>query len=331
MRNALPKMTEVRLAQYVMGTLVEITVFPLYGEDHARAAAARALREFERIEKLFSRFDPSSELSRVNGNAADHWVAVSDEFFALTARGLQYSRHSTGAFSITLQPLVSLWERSAETGRLPSYRRIDSMLDLCDPAGVVLDAPRRSIRFKVPGMSLNFDGLAKGYAVDRARAILAEEGFICAMINAGSSSIAVVYSDSPWRLAVRHPSDSGRSVAWLLIDRPALSTSGTGQRGFAIANGWYSHIIDPSSGMPVTQPTSATAFGDYAELLEVASKLMLLRGCDKGLAVCENLGWNVDGLTVALNTCDNALAIQHPDNLAVQLEPAYDTHSACVH
>lgn len=330
MRNALPEMTEVRLAQYVMGTVVEIMLFPLCGEDHARDAAARALREFERIETVFSRFDPSSELSRVNSQAADHWVAVSDDFFTLTARGLQYSRHSARAFSITLQPLVRLWERAAETGRLPRQRVIASMLDLCDPAGVVLDAARRSIRFKFPGMSLNFDGLAKGYAVDRARAILAGQGFTRALVDAGSSSIAAICSDSLWHPTIRHPGDSGRVVARVLLDRPALSTSGTGERGFTIGEHWYSHVIDPSSGLPVEQLASATAVGEYAELMEVASKLLLLRGCEKGLTFCENLGWTIDGLTVTLNA-GNTLAIQHPVSLAVEIEPKYDTHSTCVH
>lgn len=325
-------MTDVRLAQYVMGTIVEITVFPVCGEEHAREAAARALREFERIERIFSRFDPTSELSRVNSQAAIHPVTVSEEFFALTERGLQYSHHSAGAFSITLQPLVRLWERSAEAERLPSQRQIDSALVLCRPDRVILDAARRSVRFAVPGMSLNFDGLAKGYAVDRAHAILAERGFSRAMINAGSSSIAVLYSEtSRWRVAVRHPIESGRSVARLLVDHPALSTSGTGERGFTIQDHWFSHVIDPSSGLPLEGLASSTALGDHAELMEVASKLLLLRGCERGLAVCENLGWTADGVTVRQTAQCDELAIHYPDNLSLEIEPQYDTNTARAH
>ena len=334
MRNAVPEMTEVRLAQYVMGTVVEVTLFPVCGEEHARDAAACALREFERIERVFSRFDPSSELARVNRQAAIRPVTVSIEFFALTARGLQYSRHVAGAFSITLQPLVRLWEHSAEVERLPSDRQIDSALALCHPDCVILDAARRSVRFAVPGMSLIFDGLAKGYATDRARAILLERGFTRAMINAGSSSIAVLspaVDPSPWRLAVRHPADSDLSVGRLWLDRPALSTSGTGERGFTIAGRWFSHLIDPSSGLPVEQLASATAVGEYAELLEVASKLLLLRGCEKGLRVCDRFGWTVDAVTVRQTTARDQLVIQHPDSVSMEIDQEYDTHPACIH
>ncbi len=334
MRNAVPEITEVRLAQYVMGTVVEVTVFPVCGEGHARDAAARALREFEEIDRVFSRFDPSSELARVNRHAAIRPVSVSDEFFALTARGLQYSHHAAGAFSITLQPLVRLWERSAAAGRLPSDKQIDSARCLCYPDGVVLDAARQSIRFAVPGMSLNFDGLAKGYATDRARAILSEQGFAQAMVTAGSSSIAVLNSAGEtrlWRLALRHPANSDRSVARLCLDRPALSTSGTGERGFTIAGRWLSHLIDPSSGLPVEQLASATAVGEYAELLEVASKLLLLRGCETGLRVCDHLGWTVDAVTLRQATAPDQLVIQHPDSLPIDIEPEYDTNPACAH
>ena len=334
MRNAVPEMTEVRLVQYVMGTVVEVTLFPVCGEEHARDAAARALREFERIERVFSRFDPSSELARVNRRSSIRPVSVSDEFFALTARGLQYSRHAAGAFSIAIQPLVRIWERSAAAGRLPSDKQINSALALCHPDGVVLDAARQCIRFAVPGMSLNFDGLAKGYATDRARTILSEQGFTQAMIDAGSSSIAVLSPaghTSVWHLGLRHPADSERSVARLSLDRPALSTSGTGERGFTIAGRWFSHLIDPSSGFPVEELASATAVGDYAELLEVASKLLLLRGCEEGLRVCDHLGWTIDAITLRQATASDQLVIQHPDSLPIDIEPEYDTNPACAH
>jgi thiamine biosynthesis lipoprotein len=315
-----------------MGTVVEVTLSPISGEEHARLAAARALREFERIEAVFSRFDPSSELSLVNRQASWRPVMASDEFFSLAQRGLQYSRFSAGAFSVTLQPLVGLWESYAEAGRHPGHKQIDTALSLCDPGGIILDGARHSIHFAVPGMTLNFDGLAKGYAVDCARRVLLEEGFTDGMINAGSSSIAVLDTDgsSPTCLAVRHPGAAFRSVARLVLDRPALSTSGTGERGFTVAGRWFSHLIDPSTGLPMRRLASATAVGEYAELMEVASKILLLRGCKKGLTVCENLGWVADGLTVT-ETHGGILAIEHPDSLPIEIEPEYDTHPACLH
>lgn len=333
MRNAISKVTEVRLAQYVMGTVVEVVVTPICSEEHAHDAAASALHEFERIEGLFSRFDPWSELSRVNRNAAHQPIVVSDEFFALTARGLQYSRHSAGAFSITLQPLISLWERASEEGRTPRQKEIDSALSLCTPDSVILDATRRTIRFARPGVSLNFDGLAKGYATDVARAVLEERGFTRALINAGSSSLACLYPESArslCRVLIRHPGDPRRCVAQLVIDSRALSTSGTGEREFKIWGRRFSHVIDPSSGWPIEGLASATGLGEYAELLEVASKVLLLRGCEKGERVFARLGWTVDAVALK-QTADDELRIRHSSNLSIDIGPEYDADSTCVH
>jgi thiamine biosynthesis lipoprotein len=332
MRNAVQEVTEVRLAQYVMGTVVEIMVNPVRGEEDARRAAASALHELERIERVFSRFDAASELSRVNREASIRPVMVSEEFFALTARGLEYSRHSAGAFSITLEPLVRLWESSAAAGGLPNQRQIDLALTRCDPHEVILDAKGSTVRFSSAGAGLNFDGLAKGYAADRAREILVQKGFSRAMINAGSSSIAVIRPDSdvsPWHVALRHPSARDRFVARLALDYIAMSTSGTGERGFRIQNQRFSHVIDPNSGLPVEESGSATALGDYAELMEVASKVLLLRGCRKGLRICERFGWCSDGVTVRETARDGELAMEYPENLWIEIAPGYDANAAC--
>jgi thiamine biosynthesis lipoprotein ApbE len=124
--------------------------------------------------------------------------------------------------------------------------------------------------------------------------------------------------------------NASRSIARLAFDGPALSTSGTGERGFTVGGRWCSHVIDPSTGMPMRKTASATVIGEYAELMEVASKILLLRGCKKGLAICESLGWVADGLTVT-ETHGGLLAVEHPDGLFIEMEPYHDTHPACIH
>jgi thiamine biosynthesis lipoprotein len=315
-------MKEVRLAQYVMGTIVEVTVSAERGEANARDAAACALCEFECIERIFSRYDPASELSRVNALAASEATPVSDAFYALTTRGLEYSRHSAGAFSITLQPLIALWERASETGRMPDVNQIEAALWLAAPERVIHDAARRTIRFAEKGTSFNLDGLAKGYASDRARAVLLEHGSAHATINAGSSSISVLQpeeNETPWRLLVAHPHQAARSVAGVWLNQPAVSTSGTGGRGFTLGRHWFSHVLDPLTGLPLEELASATALGEYAEILEVASKILLLRGCAEGLRVCDRLGWSVEGLTVRQQASGHLLAIEYPQDLPLEV------------
>jgi len=84
----------------------------------------QALERFESLEKKFSRFDPESELSKVNSQAATKAVQVSAEFFELISYGIEYSQKSGGAFSIALAPLIRLWIRCAAEKRFPTARQI---------------------------------------------------------------------------------------------------------------------------------------------------------------------------------------------------------------
>ena len=331
MRNTLPPITEdVRLAQYVMGTVVEVVVSPIAGADHARDAAMAALCEFERIEGIFSRFDSRSELCRVNRLAAEREVSVSEEFVALLSRGLQYARHCAAAFSICLQPLVDLWEKSSRSGIRPAPCELEKAMFLSRPERVMLDETRRTVRFSNPGVGLNFDGLAKGYAVDRARGVLSSYGITRGMINAGSSSIALLQppGNSACVLGVRHPVNGRACAARFVLKHPAVSTSATNERGGVIGGRWHSHVIDPASGCPIRELVSATVAGEFAELMEVASKMVLLRGCRQGLETCDRFGWVTDA--IVLREQDRGLLIEHPDSLSVTVDSKHDTHPPCV-
>lgn len=114
-----------------------------------------------------------------------------------------------------------------------------------------------------------------------------------AVINASNSNSAVLLSLNTGiarRIAIRHPANPGYFVEQLSLAYPALSTSGTREHGFMIRDRWLSHFIDPLSGLPVEEVASATVRGEYSELLEVAWKLLLLRGCERGLKICDPLG-----------------------------------------
>ncbi len=308
MRQATNQAT--RLAQFVMGTLVEITVSGEEDEDYARDAATEAMRECERIERVFSRYDANSELTRVNREAFHGPVAASLEFLGLAARGIAYGKASGGAFSILLQPVIDLWKSCGEEGRVPSALELDAALELCDERRVWLDLEHGMIKFDREGVQLNFDGLAKGYAADAVLALLRRRGIGAAMVNVGTSSIGVI---SEWNLSVRHPGNRDVVAASFVLNRCAASTSSSGERGFSIGGKWYSDVIDGCDGMPKAGLASATAVGQSSELLEAASKILLLRGCQDGLRICDEAGWEVDALT--LDEVDGGLQMQHPDCL----------------
>lgn len=315
-------MIETRGARYVMGTVVEITVWA--DDGLGLEAVDRAFAEFERLEKLYSRFDPESELSRINREAARRPVTVSDEIFDAIERALGYATHARGCFSISLGPIADVWRAAAERQSAPDERELRDAVARSDYRRVCLDRPTRSVTFCVEGMSLDLGGFAKGVAVDRAVALLKQSGVARAVVNAGESSIAVFGAtpsdqDAGATIGARHPRQPERLAAAIRLRAGALSTSGTTERGVLVDGRWFSHVFDPRSGMPVDGASSATAVAGSAELAEVASKILLLLGCEAGIAACDEAGWAVEGLCLRADEHSAGVFVEHSGELEVEL------------
>jgi thiamine biosynthesis lipoprotein len=292
-------MTEFRHAQYVMGTLVEITAFANADDTDAEVVQQNictAMGEFERLEKMFSRFDPDSELSRVNREAAQRPVKVSAEFFDVIAQGQEYAAQSAGCFSLQLAPLVKLWEACVAANRLPDEYEVISARRLADASLIGLDRSEHSIRFAAPGVELDCSGLVKGYAADSALESLQRAGCKCAIVNAGTSSIAVIGANPGGRFAVRDPRDDQHAIGVITLMDRALATSGTAERQFDIVSRQLSHLIDPRTGWPLEGLMSATAICASAMQAEVVAKLLLLLGLESALDLCDRNDWRVEAL-----------------------------------
>jgi FAD:protein FMN transferase len=257
----------------------------------------QALERFEFLEKKFSRFDPESELSKVNSQAGTEPAEVSAEFFEVISQGIEYSQRSEGAFSIALAPLTQLWMRCAEEGRFPVDREVNEARRRCDFRCIKLDREKQTIQFDARGAGLDLGGLVKGYAVDEAKKILQSNRVSRALINAGNSSLSVFApgGGKPHCIGLRHPSREKRLAGILLLANGSLSTSGTYERGWQFRGRRVSHLIDPRTGTPLQRMSSATALCESALLAEVVSKVLLFHGCQPGIALCDGNGWAVEG------------------------------------
>jgi thiamine biosynthesis lipoprotein len=302
-----------------MGTCVEIVARACKAAP-AESAVERAFREFERLERAFSRFDPRSELSRVNREADRGPVAVADETFAVVERALAYSASSGGCFSIALAPLVRLWSACEAENRAPGDREVAEALARSDYRDVRLDAAARTIAFSRPRMGLDLGGFVKGYAVDLAVAALREGGVAGAFVSAGESSVAGFSDDaSPWRVGVRHPSDGDELLGVITLAGRALSTSGTGERGFEVAGRRVSHLVDPRTGEPLEGSRAATAVTDSAERAEVASKMLVFLGCERAVAACDANGWDVEGFGAVADERTGRVRYEYSSDFPVEI------------
>lgn len=280
---------------YVFGTLVEITI---HGEpqDKARQAAAQVLQAFDRLHRRLHAWE-AGELETLNAAFArgPDPVPVADDLAAILRDAAEWSRRSDGLFNPAIGNLVRLWGFHADeyVPHLPPQAEVDrlvraapSMDDLILTAGTV--SSRNS------AVRLDLGGYAKGYALDRAAAILRQAGVGNALVNIGGNIIALgKRGDRPWRVGIQHPRRGGALATLDLHDGEAIGTSGDYQRFFEVDGRRYCHLIDPRNGRPVqgVQAVTVIARGANAGVAsDVASKPLFIAGPAGWQAMAGRLG-----------------------------------------
>ncbi len=274
-----------------MGTRISVRLWHEEGET-ARAAAAAAVDaaivEIDRIEQLMSTYIEDSTISAVNRHAAERPVPAGEELYGLVETALRVSRLTDGAFDITYDSVGQHYDY--REGRRPDAATIEAAIGKLDYRLVTLVPDGHAIRFERPGVRINLGGIAKGYAVERAVAVLAEAGFRHAIVTAGGDSrLLGDRGGEPWVVGVRDPrADEAVAVRLPLVDE-AISTSGDYERYFEEDGVRYHHILSPATGEPARGVYSATVVGPDGVLTDALSTSVFVLGVGRGLALIERL------------------------------------------
>lgn len=269
-----------------MGTAIEVE---LWSEDRAQAEAAMAavIGEMHRIDATMSPHKASSELSRINREAASRPVPLSAEMFALLARALHFSALSDGAFDISFASAGQLYDYRA--GIAPTEAALAAARALIGWRGITLDRATQSIHFARPGMRIDLGGFAKGHAVDRGVALLRQHGIAHGMVSAGGDSHVIGdRRGRPWTIGIRDPRRDGEIVALLPLQDVAISTSGDYERFFERDGVRHHHLIDPRTGQSARGARSVTILADDGLTSEALSKCVFVMGWERGLRFIES-------------------------------------------
>jgi thiamine biosynthesis lipoprotein len=272
-----------------MGTVLEIWLYGL--EDRpGRALLDRLFERSAALERLFSRHDPESELSRLNQAAGEQ--EVDPELVALLGESVRYARTTHGAFDVTVGPLVSLWWAAAERDRAPSAAELSSARARVGAGRLQLRTgpDGRGFAALEPGTSVDLGGIAKGYALDRLAALAREGGARAALLSFGQSSLVALGAppgEDGFRVLVRDARGGFAGVATLRDQ--SLSISGSLGQGFSIEGIAYGHVIDPRSGQPLRRRAISAVVDPSGSRAEALSKALLVLDPDEGIALLENL------------------------------------------
>ncbi len=257
-----------------MGSPCEVQ---LYTDDkpHAQRVADMAMADVWRIEARYSRYREDSVLSAINLVAAKGGVVAIDEE---TAALLNYAdtcyQQSDGLFDITSGVLRQAWDFKSQ--KIPQKAIIKQLLSRVGWDKVRLSAAQ--IRFKRPGMQLDFGGIGKEYAVDRAAAICREHGIEHGLIDLGGDvKIIGPHADGrPWSVGLRHPRKSGALLTTIMVYSGAIASSGDYERCIVVKGQRYSHVLNPKTGWPVNGLVGVTVLADHCVIAGSACTIAML-------------------------------------------------------
>jgi len=226
-----------------------------YGPDAnvLRSATEAAGEEVQRLEQLMSNYIEDSEWSLINRDGSKGPVQVSRETIELLQICKGYSQASGGTFDITVGPLMKIWGFYKGSGRLPHRAEVRVALARIGSDKIEIDAHANTVRFAREGMNIDPGGIGKGYAVDRAAAILRESGIRSALVSAARSSILAIGTppnEQGWRVHIRDPRNANKVAQEVVLRDQSMSTSGNYEKFFYASGKMYSHIMDPRTGFP---------------------------------------------------------------------------------
>ncbi len=245
------KVSRTKLA---MGTYVSMTAIHS-SRDQAENAIGLAFDEIERLSRVLSRYDSNSPVSDLNGNGI--LKGAPREVVEMVARSIDYNRQTSGAFDITVQPLVDLYKNGFKAGQKPADSEVELILQQVGAENLRLEGS--NIRFLKKGMGITLDGIAKGYIVDRASELLSNQGIANHLINGGGDirTSGLAANGKPWTVAIQDPAKQKQYPALIKMTSGAIATSGN-YEVFYDREKVFHHIVDGRTGLSPEISASVT-------------------------------------------------------------------------
>ena len=281
----------VSRSQLLMGTLAEIVV--IAPPAVAGPAIDAAFAEMRRIENLMSPLIEQSDVWWLSQGAGP--FEVSAEAAEVLRLGLEMASLSGGAFDLTLGKLKQLWGVETATPRIPDDEEIETALQGTGPDALRLEG--QTVFKQRPELQVDLGGIAKGYALDRAVAVLRQAGIRHASVNGGGDlRLLGNRGERPWRIGIQHPRRHGELLATLDLADVAVVTSGDYERFFERDGVRYHHVFDPQSGRPARWCQSVTVVTDEAMPADALATAAFVLGPEHGMELLQR--FEAEGILV---------------------------------
>ncbi|MGN0655159.1 MAG: FAD:protein FMN transferase [Ruminiclostridium sp.] len=277
----------------MLGTLVRITISDM-PKEQAETLIKESLSLVREIENKLSVNIENSELMYLNNNAYGREIPVSDELFYVLEKSLEYCRMSAGAFDIGIGKLIDLWGIGTENAAVPGSENLAPFINFKGYEHIILNRSAKTVRFDDERVKVNLGACAKGYAEDKTRDFLIENGVKSALLSFGGSVTVIgegKYGGN-YRIAVADPdtADGGHSLIICTHDNSTV-TSGDYQRYFVENGVKYHHILDSATGYPADNGIKSITVVTYSAFEgDCLSTAGFVLGRDKAVSLLDSLG-----------------------------------------
>jgi FAD:protein FMN transferase len=270
----------------VLGTSLELRIRAA-NRRRALHAEQSILTEIDRLELIFSRFLPHSELNRFLASCE---MRVSPELLEVLTLAESWRQVTQNAFHPGADSLSAIWRDASDSGSLPAASQLEPILEQ-------LRAPLWEISGhdvqRTSSLPVNFNALAKGWIVDRACLLATQlEGVQEVLVNIGGDLRHAGQAGSVQRVAIANPFssiDNAASLCEVRIQNGAVAGSGHSRRGFQIGSQWFSHVIDPRSGQPVQHTVGVSVIAANAANADVLATAFCVLEVEDSLRLADSL------------------------------------------
>jgi thiamine biosynthesis lipoprotein len=265
---------QIHMQRYCMGTMFDIVVYHSPRAD-GEAAVERAMAEILRLDQVMSDYKADSDLSRLNREGSRGFMPIEPSLYEVIQQSLTVSKQSGGVFDVTIAPLLKAWKHARVEGRPPTDPELAAARRCVGYEKVETREPDQ-IRFRNACVEIDLGGIGKGYAVDRALALLKAAGIRSALVNGGGSSIGAVGTPpgaEGWPVRV---GDGATGPTTLVLRDRALSTSQQNLVPFEFVPGTFGEILDPHTAAPAQATAAVTVVADSASVADALSTTLVI-------------------------------------------------------
>lgn len=260
----------------VLGTSLELK-FKAASQADADVAESNALNEIDRLDNILSAYKKTSEFSKWMQNG-QQTTKISNDLFEVLLQFENYKSITNGALDASAAVISNIWKKAEIENILPSATELQNAVARVKQKHYILNTGDKTVT-RLDDAPLALNSFVKSYIINKAaEKAVTSAGIENVVVNIGGDM--VIKGSNAEQIQIANPkadAENDAALTMIKVSNMAVATSGNYRRGYSVNGKWYSHIVDPRTGNPVSELISATVIApDASEAGALATSFNIL-------------------------------------------------------